>query len=336
MNPTIEPILVDMDVSVEEYDFDSSSAVDPTIVRPTITVIDIEGGHRVIIEDIGSTQSFDVMDGEDGFSPIVDVFDIPNGHRLTITDAEGTNTIDILNGEDGSSFFGICGTDSDVAEKTVSISRFTSEDLIVGAELTINFTKALSILNPTLNVSNTGAFPIVLGSVADSLTEEFPKPGIGEWAEGAIIRFIFDGFHWVIERGHHASADRYGITKLNNSYFISSRDMAASSYALSSAYSMLVSIINEKHDIPAGGNAGEALIKKSNDDYDVGWAPGGSGSGVPSGGSAGDLLIKRTNTDYDMEWIAPATSVQEDNTLPITSGAVYTEIGNINALLATI
>ena len=28
--------------------------------------------------------------------------------------------------------------------------------------------------------------------------------------------------------------------------------------------------------------------------------------------------------------------VEEDNTLPVTSGAVYTEVGNINALLATI
>ena len=57
---------------------------------------------------------------------------------------------------------------------------------------------------------------------------------------------------------------------------------------------------------------------------------------LPAGGSIGNLLMKRSNADYDTEWIAPATSVQADNTLPITSGAVYTEIGNINALLATI
>ena len=31
-----------------------------------------------------------------------------------------------------------------------------------------------------------------------------------------------------------------------------------------------------------------------------------------------------------------ADKVEEDNTLPITSAAVYTEVGNINALLATI
>lgn len=58
--------------------------------------------------------------------------------------------------------------------------------------------------------------------------------------------------------------------------------------------------------------------------------------GLPTGGNTGDVLIKRTNADYDAEWVAPATTAEQDNTRPITSGAVYMEIGNINALLATI
>lgn len=62
----------------------------------------------------------------------------------------------------------------------------------------------------------------------------------------------------------------------------------------------------------------------------------GGGGGVPRGGIAGDLLVKRSSDDYDTEWVAPATSAEQDNTRPITSAAVYTEIGNINALLATI
>ena len=56
----------------------------------------------------------------------------------------------------------------------------------------------------------------------------------------------------------------------------------------------------------------------------------------PPGGYTGDLLAKRTNADYDVEWITPANSAEQDNTRPITAAAVYTEIGNINALLATI
>lgn len=57
---------------------------------------------------------------------------------------------------------------------------------------------------------------------------------------------------------------------------------------------------------------------------------------VPPGGNKGDLLAKKSDANYDAEWITPANAVEEDNTRPITSAAVYTEIGNINALLATI
>lgn len=63
---------------------------------------------------------------------------------------------------------------------------------------------------------------------------------------------------------------------------------------------------------------------------------GGGGGGLPAGGSAGDVLIKSSGTDYAAAWVAPATSAEQDNTRPITAAAVYTEIGNINALLATI
>lgn len=58
--------------------------------------------------------------------------------------------------------------------------------------------------------------------------------------------------------------------------------------------------------------------------------------GLPKGGNFGDIIIKKSSEDYDAEWVPPANSVEQDNTRPITAAAVYTEIGNINALLATI
>lgn len=57
---------------------------------------------------------------------------------------------------------------------------------------------------------------------------------------------------------------------------------------------------------------------------------------LPPGGVPGDIIIKRTSADFDAEWVAPAQRAEADNTRPITAAAVYTEIGNINALLATI
>lgn len=56
----------------------------------------------------------------------------------------------------------------------------------------------------------------------------------------------------------------------------------------------------------------------------------------PPGGLEGDLLAKKSNADYDVEWITPANEPEQDNTRPITAAAVYTTVGNINALLATI
>ena len=45
-----------------------------------------------------------------------------------------------------------------------------------------------------------------------------------------------------------------------------------------------------------------------------------------------DKLDAETNTLS----VDTAAAVEKDNTKPVTSAAVYTEVGNINALLATI
>lgn len=60
------------------------------------------------------------------------------------------------------------------------------------------------------------------------------------------------------------------------------------------------------------------------------------GGSLPLGGQPGDIIIKSSPADFDAKWVSPATSAEQDNNRPITAAAVYTEIGNINALLATI
>lgn len=74
-------------------------------------------------------------------------------------------------------------------------------------------------------------------------------------------------------------------------------------------------------------------------DFDVtdrGGGGGGGGTGLPPGGVYGDILTKMSSANYAAMWVTPASKAEEDNTRPITAAAVYTEIGNINALLATI
>ena len=64
-------------------------------------------------------------------------------------------------------------------------------------------------------------------------------------------------------------------------------------------------------------------------------------SGGGSGGSGEENYIKSISDDFSVDEsgklsLKKATSVEQDNTKPITSAAVYTEIGNINALLEII
>lgn len=62
----------------------------------------------------------------------------------------------------------------------------------------------------------------------------------------------------------------------------------------------------------------------------------GIAASFPEQGLVGDILMKTSNASDGVSWVTPASSAQQDNTRPITAAAVYTEIGNINVLLATI
>ena len=64
----------------------------------------------------------------------------------------------------------------------------------------------------------------------------------------------------------------------------------------------------------------------------AGGGGGGGGSDVPYNIGHGLKVDKATNTLS----VNTTSSVEQDNTLPITSAAVYAEVGNINALLGTI
>jgi hypothetical protein len=97
---------------------------------PYVAVTDIPGGHRVTITDSVGTNTFDVLDGEDGtdgtdgVSPTIAVSDITGGHVLTITDKNGTRTVNVLNGEDGAT--GPAGSPgADGYSPTVAITDIT-------------------------------------------------------------------------------------------------------------------------------------------------------------------------------------------------------------------
>ena len=67
---------------------------------------------------------------------------------------------------------------------------------------------------------------------------------------------------------------------------------------------------------------------------------GEPGTGESSGGGSGSFYYKVGEglkiVGGDTLAVDTAAAVEQDNTKPVTSGEVYTEVGNINALLATI
>lgn len=80
--------------------------------------------------------------------------------------------------------------------------------------------------------------------------------------------------------------------------------------------------------IPPGGDTGQVLGKLSPADRDIGWL-------TPSGGGAyqiGDGL-KLENGVLSVDTV---NEVLEDNTQPVTSGAVFMGLGNVEVLLANI
>lgn len=70
-----------------------------------------------------------------------------------------------------------------------------------------------------------------------------------------------------------------------------------------------------------------ALAKSYTDKY-------GGGGGDP--GTGGYIIGDGLKLEGRRLSVDTATTVDEDNTKPITSAAVFAEIGNINALLETI
>ena len=84
------------------------------------------------------------------------------------------------------------------------------------------------------------------------------------------------------------------------------------------------------YQILAVANEAKRIAQSVRDDADDGAFRGPPGIDYKFGN--GLALDSENNTLY----VDTAKSVENDNTRPITAAAVYTEIGNINALLETI
>lgn len=82
------------------------------------------------------------------------------------------------------SHYGTCDTVASTAAKTVSLSNYA---LATGSRIVVKFTVTNTAANPTLNVNNTGAKPIVYRGSAISA---------GYLAANRVYEFVYDGTNW--------------------------------------------------------------------------------------------------------------------------------------------
>lgn len=123
----------------------------------------------------------------------------------------------------GKTWYGTCSTSGTDQTKNANISGFTSADCVAGTRVIVKFSSAqLYNGTPRLSVNGIAQAYITYGN---GFAEYY------EWNSGAVVAFVYDGTHWVIEDGGHASTSVFGKTLLTNTVS-SLSSVALTPYAL--------------------------------------------------------------------------------------------------------
>jgi hypothetical protein len=117
-------------------------------------------------------------------------------------------------GEDATGYYGTCSTAAGTAEKTSSISGFTSDKLVAGVIVGVRFTNGNTNTSATLNISSTGAKSIRVNNAAISATHIVANMQ---------ALFQYDGTYWNLlnpagaaaHASTHASGGADPITPAN-------------------------------------------------------------------------------------------------------------------------
>lgn len=99
-----------------------------------------------------------------------------------------------------STAYAVCSTDSSIASKTAVIDGFV---LMTGVTVHIKFTNDNTAQSPTLDVNNTGAKAIKIGSSNVGNNED------SSWNSGSVVSLTYDGIAWVMNGVISDSCDVY-------------------------------------------------------------------------------------------------------------------------------
>jgi len=106
------------------------------------------------------------------------------------------------------SHYSVCSTSAATAAKTVGVDGFS---LVTGARVEIKFLYGNTAANPTLNVNETGAIPLVVTAGSTSVAA-----ASGTWAAGELLTIVYDGANYVIEGAATASTTTNGRVRLDS------------------------------------------------------------------------------------------------------------------------
>lgn len=115
---------------------ESGKAADAKATGDALSVQD----ERIAALEQGGTGSGTGADGEDGVSPTVTVTEIDGGHRVTITDINGTQSFDVMDGADGAGGSG--GGETTTFEYTVLAEGVIPNETAAGTYIDTGLTIA--------------------------------------------------------------------------------------------------------------------------------------------------------------------------------------------------
>lgn len=145
--------------------------------------------------------TFNISDltGQTGRTPQVGDIVVRSYYRYTITSVGSTTVLTGTRtsirgaaGADGQMLYATCSTADDVAAKVATLSAGTLT-LTTGAAVAVTFENENTAANPTLNVANTGAKPII------AIGENLPEASAYNWVKDATVIFIYDGTNWQMD-----------------------------------------------------------------------------------------------------------------------------------------
>lgn len=241
----------------------------------------------------GTTQTYSVVNGEDGISPTIAVSSIAGGHRITVTDENGTRTFDVMDGTDG--------TDGTDGKGIVSIEKTSTSGLedtytityTTGAPTTFIVTNGQDGAPGRDGTDGTNGRDGTDGTDGTTFTPAVSSEGVISWTN--------DG-----NKQNPSPVNIKGPAGTDGQNGQNGTDGVSPVVTITNITGgHQVTITDTDHP------GGQTFDVMDGTDGQTGQT-GPAGPGVASGGAQGQMLVKKSGTDYDTEWAnQPTVPVQD-------------------------